>query len=438
MVIATLYMAIILVVLLLMRRSPGAALIVAFNMFALDQWAQASSAFFQQRQALTNIVAGTLVLLGVFAQLRRDQIRRPIYPKEAWLIAALFLYSLLSILWAPEFATSIALWKESLPYLITIVFLAPLTIQKPDDLRTAFGGTLVVGSLVAVLLLLTVDWEGRQIVLARDAFGEATGGNPLTVGQLGGTLLILSILFRFRSRSRYLVIAKWSAGMLGLALVARSGSRGQLGGAIVVVGCFWAIANSSRSLWKPLVSAAVLASLVILAKIVMDYYWAGDVRFDASYMEGDFAGRLRNALILLEHWMKSPLSIVFGLGNSASYDSHILGIYPHIVPLEILGEEGAAGFVLFCAIVVGAAASGFRAFRSNWEDPEVRSLLACVAGLWMYSFLLINKQGSLLLSQEFFLHTILLAKFGQIAATTMRARASRSSVDKFLRPRAPV
>ena len=48
-------------------------------------------------------------------------------------------------------------------------------------------------------------------------------------------------------------------------------------------------------------------------------------------------------------------------------------------------------------------------------NPEMRGLFACVAGLWCYQFLLINKQGSLLQAYDFFFYTILVARFGQFA-----------------------
>jgi len=325
-------------------------------------------------------------------------------------MTALLLYALASIAWAPQLEVSIGRWKDAFPYLVTMIYLAPLAVEDRGDLHVALSGTLVVGIVVAALLLFSVEWEGRQVVLSRAGGGEAVGGNPLTVGQLGGTLVLLGVLYQSISGAVPYRLLKPIAVVIGLALVARSGSRGQFVGAVIVAAAFWAFANPSRRTRKPLIGLVVAATLAVLAKIGAELYWAGDSRFSVAALQGDYLGRLHNAAVLLRHWAHSPLSIVFGLGNSASYDARILGIYPHIVPLEVLGEEGIVGFVMFIVLVIWTIVAGARTIRALGDDGDARSLFACVAGLWVYSFLLINKQGSLLLAQDFFLYTILVSK----------------------------
>lgn len=410
---AALYSVFVALVSVLMVRRPAAALIVAMNMFPLKQWAGATSPFFEGRPVLTNLIAGSLVLAGVVMQSIRGRVGWPFYPATAWLIAALLLYALATVAWSPDCDTCIRVWKDALPYILTVIFLAPLTIQDKEDLHVVFSGMLVSGTILAALLLFTVRWEGRLIVSGQASPGGPLGGNPLVVGSLGGTLIILSVLYRFRSGQPALQILKLPALLAGLALAARSGSRGQLVGAVVAAGLFRLLSRPQGKPLKGVSALFVIAVLVVLARIGVDVFWAGSGRFDAAVMQGDFTGRLQSGLTLLHHAMGSPFSLLFGLGNSSSY--RILGIYPHIVPLEVLGEEGIVGFLLLGALVVGTVATAMGSLRAIGANPEMRGLFACVAGLWCYQFLLINKQGSLLQAYDFFFYTILVAGFGQFA-----------------------
>jgi hypothetical protein len=426
MVIYAIYGAIVLAILLLVMRRPSAALIMTTNLFNIKQWAVASSPFFARFQVLTNILAGILVLLGVLIHVFRGRIRRPLYTREAWLTAALFLYALVSIQWAPDYLSSMHYWKEGMPYVITIVFLASLTVQDVDDLHIAFSGILFFGTIIAALLLFTVKWEGRLITLGKDAFGESIGGNPLTVGLLGGTLVILAVLYRSPRKSMLFKLVKLAALFIGFALAVRSGSRGQVLGMVAVAGLFWTVASPSKNMFKPLMAVMLVAGMAVMAKIGIDFYWHGDKRFNVQMLQTDYAGRLHGVMFLIDNWIHSSFAILFGLGSSASYT--IIGNYPHIVPLEVLCEEGILGFILLSAIVIGTVVKALRSLRSIGTDRDLRSLYACVAALWFYSLILINKQGSMLLSQDFFFFSVLLAKFGNLVKAKKSVESSSPSV----------
>ena len=131
-------------------------------------------------------------------------------------------------------------------------------------------------------------------------------------------------------------------------------------------------------------------------------------------MEGAMSDRLRQGLFLLELWFDSPQTIIFGLGNSASFDPRILGMYPHFVPLEILAEEGLAGFGLYLLILYHAMSSARRSFNALANAPKERSLLGALLALFLFTFLLSLKQGSMLLNLELFMFAIILGKYERI------------------------
>ncbi|HYE37379.1 hypothetical protein [Methylocaldum sp.] len=409
--IIAIYLGILTAILIGTLKNPVTALVLAACMFALEQWSQASSVFFVEHGTLTNMVAGSLVLLGVVRALMRGSIRLDIYPKVGWLTLLLFLYAYCSTLWAPSFETSAAAWQSAFPYIGTIIFLAPLLVWKVKDIRTFCTGMIVLGAPLCILLLFTVRWELRQVIIASDAYGDVMGGNPLAVAQIAGYVAFLALFLRFRKRAILWHCARWAILAITIVLIVRSGSRGQLLGTLGVITVCWGIAHRVRSFPRVFAILFSLSLIMILVKWSLDWFWAEDIRFKQQALTDAAIGRLEMARALGRHWFSSPGTLLFGLGNSASYDPRILGGYIHIVPMEILGEEGIVGFVLYALILSGTIRSGFRSYRMVRNDDQLRSLFSCIAALWLFSFFLTFKQGNLLGSNEFFLYSILLAKF---------------------------
>ena len=128
-------------------------------------------------------------------------------------------------------------------------------------------------------------------------------------------------------------------------------------------------------------------------------------------MQGAMSGRLEQAFRLTRLWYGTPETLLFGLGNSASFDSRILGIYPHFVPLEVLAEEGVIGFTIFLLILFLASKVVLQCYRYAQRFPSERPIIACLIATFFYSLLLALKQGSLLGNLELFMFGILLGKY---------------------------
>lgn len=415
------YIFIMAALLVRVLKDPAAVLTLVPNLFGLEQWAQASHGFFLAHSSFTNIVAGCFVLLAVAVHMSKGQLRGVWVHGVTGPLVVLFVYAFVSTFWAPPAAASGARFIEAFPYLVTLVLLVSLTVQEPRDLGVALRSMMMFGAVLAIALLVFVEWEGRRVLFGVDSRGESVAGNPLAVGTLGGTLLLLGVLYR-PERSRLLTqVLRGVVVLLGLALVVRSGSRGQLMGALALGSVFWFVAHSSRHLFKPLLGLSMLALLLTLTSVVKDLFWADDARFAADRVEGDYAGRLDAAAILLERWLDSPFSMFFGLGSSASYDPVILGGYPHVVPAEVLGELGLVGFGIYCWVVLAALTAALRAFRAVQGNAPLRANVVCFIALWSYALLLTTKQGSMLLSHEFFLYSLLL---GRIAWLTEKRAGS--------------
>jgi hypothetical protein len=382
-------------------------------MFGLEQWGQATTTFFAQHHTATNFMIGGMLVLALIIQgVRKGPSIFAGYPTVGWLTLALFLYAFASTQWAPRSDISLKLWSNGWPYLVTFLVLSPLIVTETKDLRSAYTALLVIGGALSTLLLFFVKWEARRIVLDHGL------GNPLAVAAMAGMVVLIIILADPWPQSKLWLPAKWVLVALCLALVVRSGSRGQLLGVIVISVACWPI---SRSMTSPRQFIAWVLLLFFFGGITtwalqtfwaeQETYYAGGNRWSEQAMHGAMSGRLDQALLLIRIWYSSPETVLFGLGNSASFDPRILGIYPHFVPLEILAEEGLIGFTLFLLILFLTARNALRCYRHLKGAPSDRAIFAVLIAMFLYTMLLALKQGSLLGNLELFMFVILLGKY---------------------------
>ena len=394
---------------------PAVALAGVLCMFGLEQWGQATTTFFAQNHTATNYLIGGILVLAVMVQgVKKGFSLVAGYPPVGWLILALFLYAFASTQWAPRSDISLDLWASRWPYLITIVVLSPLLITQSRDLRVANIGLLVGGGLLTILLLFFVQWENRRIVMGHDL------GNPLAVSTMAAMVVLIAVLSDPWPESRLWVPLKWTLVALCLVLVVRSASRGQLFGTLLVSVACWPISRRLANVKQFVILGLVVVLLGGATSWAINEYSSEQMngargsRWNEQAAQEDFSGRLNNAMFLVRLAYESPVTVLLGLGNSASYDPRILGIYPHFVPLEVLAEEGLIGFGLYLTILFCSMRSCVRCFRSIANEPRERLLLGSLVGLYMFTLLLSFKQGSLLGNLEFFMLSIILGRYERI------------------------
>ena len=410
------YVAIAGGLLIALWRYPAVALAGVLCMFGLEQWGQATTTFFAQHQTATNFLIGGLLLLAVVIQgVRKGFSIFAGYPAIGWLTLALFLYAFLSTQWAPRPDITVKLWVSRWPYIVTMLMLAPLLVTETQDLRSAYTGLFLIGGLLSVLLLFFVKWEARRIVLT-ESLGEEGLGNPLTVAAIAGMVVLIVILADPWPRMKLWIPLKWTLVGLCLLLIIKSGSRGQLLGVLFVSVACWPISRGLKNVKQFALLSFVIVFLAISTNLAIQELSSQQVygergRWDEQAAQQDVSGRLKNASFLVRLAYSSSETILFGLGNSASYDQRILGIYPHFIPLEIMAEEGLIGFSLYLMIYYCAVRSMLRSFRIVAHDPKERLLIGTLAGLYLFTSILSLKQGSLLLNLEPFMLGIILGRY---------------------------
>ena len=136
-------------------------------------------------------------------------------------------------------------------------------------------------------------------------------------------------------------------------------------------------------------------------------------------MATDFFGRMEMAQTMLWTWINDPFAILFGLGNSSSF--HIVGVYPHIVPIEILTEEGFIGFAVYISIVMMAFSSIWWLIRWSGLNRELRDLVANYGAMMLYMFMLSLKQGSAIGSLVMFFFFVACCKLAKLEKRSLPA-----------------
>lgn len=412
-------------------RHPAVAIAGVLCMFGLEQWGQATTRFFAHHHSATNLLMGGILLFALTIQfIRKGLDLFKGYPVIGWLTIAFFIYAFASTQWAPRPDLSFNLWASRWPYLVTMVLLCPLLITEARDIHAANAGLALIGGSLAVLLLFFVKWESRRIVL------DSELGNPLAIAAMAGLVVVILILTEPWSRSALWFPLKWAFVALALALIVRSGSRGQLLGVLVACLLCWPISRGLRNVKQFVVLALVVLFIGVAIGWTMQEFWGKEVasgkgRWNEHSAQQDVSGRLDNAMLMVELAAESPATFIFGLGNSAAYDHRILGIYPHFLPLEVLAEEGVFGFALYGIIFLLTLRSCYRGLQLSQGDSDLRMLLGGLLGMYLFTVILSLKQGSLLVNLEPFMLGIGLGRFEKVLArrnSTIQSHPEVSSI----------
>ena len=425
------YLGIVAVLLAGSIRRPAFALGAFLCMFGLEQWGTAKIGFVASHGTFTNYLALALVLMAFGIRLFKRGGLRLINGPTHVLVILLYMYAAATLLWTPAYHVAMEEWKAQAPYLLFAIILLPLLIQNADDAMEGLLGTVIAGAILAAALAFLVDWGYRRI--ESEVAAGATIRLPLAIAHLGAIVFVIAVLF-FRWRGAAALVALGLVA-ISLILVVKTGSRGQLISMVLSAMLFLPISRG----WS--LSRGSLAGLAAAALAMVAIWWflpdlsnlasTQEARFDTERAVEDYEGRVAAALRLLDIYLSSGvLGLLFGLGSSASFAPEIRGFYTHIVPVEVLCELGAVGFLLF----VGALGFTVRALvrlasimSSPQISPEMRRAVACLSALALIELLLSLKQGSLVRDVNLFLFPILIeGLLASVAAQTLKGTTARS------------
>jgi hypothetical protein len=314
---------------------------------------------------------------------------------------------------------------DAYPYLATFVVLVPLVIHETEDLRIALNWLLGVGGTLVLVLLIFGHWGLRGLSLGTSSLEQET--NPLALAGLGGTVAAAAMLLRPQRISFLTWPLRLVLVSAGLLLIVRSESRGQLVAvlaAMLLMLPFSVKFASLRGVTAALVGCVVVIAALNYAFSMFSASHENAERWSQSTNTADATVRFEMIGKLLSASSQSGATLLFGLGNSASWDPDINGIYPHNVPMEVLGEEGVVGFLLYLAICVSALSALIRALLSS--DERDRPVIAASGAGFLFFLLISLKQGNMIGSVEFFMYSILLVRLSRAVTRTGHAAPEAS------------
>jgi hypothetical protein len=414
---------------------------LGISVYVFEQWAQGNSAYFAVHSTFINLAFGALALYSLICVVLRG--RNPVAPltPTMWAVMALFGLAAVSCMWSLDRSLSFFLFKYHLPYIVTFVGIVPLILQDRDDLRHAFMMTLGFGTLVGLMVLVGTHLHawGRTVQVAEGAAVMHRSGRvitrlaPLAVAEFGGQLLIIAMLMNFRGVARIWQFLRWAIVPLGLILIYRSGSRGQLIAALLAIVMFLTFSRGTKQITGWI--AASVSTLLIIGATAWTFlgYASGNARWDIDKMQTQFTStRLQFSVKLLDYWVdSSPINWIFGLGSSSSYDNRILGGYCHVTVVEVLAELGFVGLIVLVTYGALVGRDIIRLYVMTKNSDVDRGVAVVISALFTFAVILSFKQGSLLTNTFLFSSGLMISRHAAIMEVALRREHAREIGQKW-------
>lgn len=397
----------------------------------LDFWGQMAHPFLFHYDKFTNLFMVALVGLGVLRAQSFAFRPRRMLPWVQVTIICLFLYAAISLSWSPAFEKGVEQWNYFWPYMILNVLLVPLLFRHPTDLQDGLCAVLYLGAVLATLVDVFVDWDNRFVGTFWDP--SETIWDPLAFPEMAGLVTLAAILLNNNDKSWKWTAIRFIAIAASIVLVMKSETRGQFILMVIIPMMFLPFSRPVSNLKNYVTYAFLGIGLVSMSLYALNSFASIEDRWSLSTVQSDWDGRIHMASQLLQHWWKAsagdPAALILGLGNSASFAGNIVGFYPHMVPIEVLGEEGIFGLGILL-LLLGVSVRTIRtAYSLSKHDLIQRGIWATLVASFVFAFLLSFKQGSLAGSgTHIFLFVILIERQMAILAADNHERVGRDNV----------
>lgn len=403
---------------------PAIALASLICVKVLDFWGQMSHPFFFHYEKFTNLFMVALVGLGIL-RAQPFTFRPPrMLPWVQIATISLFFYAATSLFWSPAFGKGVEQWNSFWPYIFLNVLFVPLLLRHSTDLQDGLSALLVLGTVLAIFVDLFVNWDNRFIGTFWDP--NETIWDPLAFPQMAGYVSLAAILLRHEKSWKWTVL-KFIAIVASIVLVVKSETRGQFILMVTIPMVFLPFSRPEVN-FKNYASWAIVGILLIIVSIyTFESFTSNPDRWSSSRFQSDWDDRVHMVSRLLHHWWREssgdPVTLILGLGNSASFASNIVGFYPHNLTIEVLGEEGILGLGMLLFLLWVSFRTIVTAHRLSKHDTVQLGIWATLAASFVFGFLLSFKQGSLVGSgTHIFLFVILLERQVAILAAEKQER----------------
>ncbi|MEK6801196.1 MAG: hypothetical protein AABZ34_00825 [Nitrospirota bacterium] len=403
---------------------PAIALATLVCVQVLDVWGQLASPWLFKHTQFTNLFMVSCIGLGIYRAWLYGVRRHLMTPWVQILLTGLLMYAALSLWWTPAFKEGIVEWSKYWPYIIINVWVAPLLLRRNTDLYYGLSAILILGTGLAILFDVLVRWDARTVVTFWDS--STTIWNALAFAHMAGYVTMAAVLLNQDKSWRWSVI-KYTAIAACIVLVLKSETRAQFFLMVIIPIVFLPLSKPVSSI-KTYLSWIILAACVATTSIYAYDALVQEKRWSSQRVQSDWDIRVRMVSALLHHWSRAssqdPSALMLGLGNSASFSANIAGFHPHMVTLEVLGEEGLIGVGLLALLLWASWRTMRAAYGLVKHDPMQRGIMATLAATFLFDFLLSFKSGSLVgFGTQMFLFIVLMERQVAILAAEKHERA---------------
>ena len=403
-------------------KNPSVGFVSVLVMFGFEQLTQTSHIIFVHRSYLINLAFGLVVLISIVSAFLRGWRPLSCYPVAGVLTILLFSFAFTSTLWTPAPEAAMDNWRRFWPYLVTIVLLSPLGGNKLEELNKAFGIFMWFGALVLLGLFFYSDWDGRGIAYV----GMRSGArflNPLETASLAAYVSFAAVCVAPKRRSPLTYLVRFAIVSLCMAVAFKSSVRGQ--GVLLVAGVLaGGLFSQGIKGWRTYFGWFLVAIVVFSVALYLFQSLGSEERWSSTVVEERVSGTMAAAIVMLDAWWSSGSQILIGLGNSAAFSTDLVGIYPHVVLIEVLSEEGLIGGLLLVTIIFLTCVAIRKLYIRGQINGNGVSIITLLGLLFMFEFALSFKQGSLLGSTRLFAVAILIGRLELLG----RRQSRRSSV----------
>ncbi|MBO6739742.1 MAG: hypothetical protein JJ916_07780 [Phycisphaerales bacterium] len=401
---------------------PHWAGVLALSFIGYEQLLSSFYRAFARNSWLLNVVSGSIVLLAVmFSILMGRKPMRGYFNINSVLVWALYAFAIFGVSYSLMPAAGTYFVKKGFPPAVLMLFLFPLIVLSWDTLKKMAVPMMIMGSILIVLIIISPRTQiyGSRLFIDLSYTGGTSSerGNPLSIAEVGGYMMLFAALIEPERRGATLGLLRMGAFLLGAAIAFLVGSRGQLVFALFFSVLFYPLAHQVRDVRQFFVragSGAIALGIIALVGKVLASSSESSQRFTASDISAGLQGRMYFARELLGEYAVNPGNYLQGIGTGSfnavvKHDGEGF-LYPHNLVVEVLAHHGLIGLSILAGVFAITGLHMLRAFRLAMRGVIDRSAVAIMLALVCYTTMLSMKQGSFVLIPLPFFTYLMLSK----------------------------
>ncbi len=387
---------------------PHWTLVLIFTVFAFEQLLESFFSFFAQKSWVINVA--TAGIAGVALMISLIMGKRPLkgfLNPNTFLILSLYLFAAFGVLYTMSPEAGRYFLETGSPYFVLMVLMLPALISSTEQISKMTVPFMGVGLIMLTLILLSPRTEfygTRMFIDLSYTRGGGERGNPLALGELGGTMMIIAVLMEPERKNVLITLLRIAALLVGLSVSFFVGSRGQLVFSLFVAVLCYPIAHEIKDIKQFFIRTFSIGVTLLLIAFVAKTFLLGSEateRFSSENISQGIDSRMYYITEMLSAWGGRPANYLQGLGTGAFNAIVPHGqdgfIYPHNLVIEILTHHGLIGITLLSLIFLITAMHGLRLIGLGRQGLINRGVIAIILAMTLYVTMISLKQGSFML-----------------------------------------